>query len=377
MKKILVSIILIVLLIAGGATIAIMQSNRAKTPTSTVEMDLNPGATFVVNSNNVVLSVAFSNEDADLIYSDIQTVGRNIEDVAKDFTQKAIEASSAAKEYIDLDVSASSGADENCITITVSGNAEQCEALKNNLVAKVNGVFDENGIFGRAVADIKAQTTDLAAKYADIAAELKLDASEFANKTEAEILSIINEQGKKLEGLTSSALDSVESFINGSIIAPLQDAVDALEIQIANKQADILAEQQKIASKRQEIADWEEQIKEYPSLKEALQPGIDAAYSAIDGFEQTINGFNQDIAEWQTEVTENLAEIEQKITEKIAKLKETAKTQFETFKTTLNERIEAHKATLQAYKAEFEANKEARLAAIKAWRESFNTPSQA
>ena len=150
MKKILLSIFLVVLLVAGGVTLGVIQSNKAKTPTSTVEMDLNPGASFVVNSNNVVLSVAFTNEDADLIYSGIEVVGRNIEEVAKDFTQKAIEASSAAKEYIDLDVTDSADADTNCITITVSGNAEQCEKLKNSLVQKINSVFDENGIFGRA-----------------------------------------------------------------------------------------------------------------------------------------------------------------------------------------------------------------------------------
>lgn len=373
MKKILLTIVLVLLLVTGGVTIGIIQSNKAKTPTSTVEMDLNPGASFVVNSNNVVLSVAFTNEDADLIYSDIKVVGRNIEEVARDFTQKAIEASSIAKEYIDLDVNASADADTNCITITVSGNAEQCEKLKNSLVKKINSVFDENGIFGRAVADIKAQTTNLAEKYADIAEDLKLDASEFVNKTEAEVLSIINEQSKKLEGLTSSAIDDVEEFINGAVITNMHNIVDGLEAQIQSAQSEIASLNQQIASKKAEISDWQIQLNQTPALKEMLQGYIDLANNAIDGFNQQIKTLNNNIAELQSQVKSKLAEIEQKITAKIAELRQTAKTQFETLKATLNERIQSHKAALEAHKAEFEANKTAVLESIKAWRDSFNT----
>ena len=60
MKKIILSVVLVVLLIAGVVTVGVIKSNEAKTPTFTVEMDLNPGATFVVNSKNVVLSATFA-----------------------------------------------------------------------------------------------------------------------------------------------------------------------------------------------------------------------------------------------------------------------------------------------------------------------------
>lgn len=366
MKKIILSIVLVVLLIAGGVTIGVIQSNKAKTPTSTVEMDLNPGASFVVNSNNIILSVAFTNEDADLVYSDIETIGRNINDVAKDFTQKAIESN-----YIDLSVNASSdvNTNQNRITIVVSGNAEQCEALKNSLVEKVNGVFDENGIFGLAVGSINEQATNLVAKYTEIAQDLKLDAQEFANKTEAEILSMINEQGKKLEGLTSDAIGDVEDFINGTVITGLQNAVDALETQIANAQSEIESFGEQITAKKAQITEWQQQLSQTPALQEMLQGYIDLANTAIDGFNQQISTLKSDISQWQTQVKAKLAEIEQKVAEKIAELKQAAKTQFETLKTQLNTAIENHKAALNAYKANFEQNKEEILSQIQQWRE--------
>lgn len=373
MKKIILSFVLVIILVACVGGLGVIQSNKAKTATSTVQMDLNPGATFVVNSNNIVLSVAFTNEDADLIYSDIKTVGRSIEEVAKDFTQKAIEASSTVKKYIDIDVTSSGGSDANCITITVSGNKEQCEKLQTALVSKINGVFDENGIFGRAVANIKTQTTNLAQKYAEIAQDLKLDAQQFANKTEAEVLAIINERGKQLEGLTSGALSQVEDFINGTVITSLQNAVNAIQTQIANTQTQIETIQQNIQSKKAEIAEWQQQLSNaLPALKETLQGYINLANQAIDGFNAEINELKLDIKEWEAQAKAKLAEINKKISVKVAELKETAQAQFATLKNTLAERINAHKSALNAHKQAFEANKEAQLAQIKAWRESFN-----
>ena len=127
MKKIILTFVLVVLLVAGGITLGVIKSNEAKTATSTVEMDLNPSASFVVNKNNVVLSVVFANEDADLIFSDIEVVGRSMEEVAKDFTQRSIEVGTNVQgnAIISLSADATAGGNQNCITFTVTGNAEQ------------------------------------------------------------------------------------------------------------------------------------------------------------------------------------------------------------------------------------------------------------
>lgn len=350
MKKILISIVLIVILVAGGITIGVIKTNEAKTPTSTVEMDLNPGASFVVNSNNIVLSVVYTNEDADLIYSDIKVIGRSIEEVARDFTQKAIESGKniANETLISLDLNTNNfDEDTNCITITINGNKKQAEALQSALVNKVNAVFDQNGIFGRAVADIQTQTTDLANKYGQIAADLKLDVAEFANKTETQILEIINEQAKKFEGLTSTAIDEVEAFINSTVIANIQESINNLETQIQ--------------SARAEIAEIQTQL-------EAMLP-----QNMKDLYKSQINQFNQNIKKLEAQVKTKLAEINNKVSNKIAELKQTASTRFAELKADLQEKIEAHKTELENFKTAFEADKQARIDAIKAWRESFNT----
>lgn len=342
MKKVFLTIILLVVLVGAGIAIGVSRSNQQQTPTSTVEMDLNPNAVFTVNENNVVLSVTFTNEDADLIFSDIKTVGRKMDEVAKDFAQKAIEASSALKEYISISANASSDGDTNVINITITGNQKQAEALQQAVVDGINEVFDENGIFGRAVASISTQTTDLVNKYSDIAQKLQIDVAEFANKTEAEILAIIQEQSSRLQGLVSSQLDDVYNYINGSVIQPLQNAVEQLESEIATHQAN--------------IEEWEETYGDY--IPEAIK--------------QQINQAKEFIKDKQAEVKTKMAEINKKIDDYVKTLRDEAKTQFAQLKTELNNRIQAHKAELEAHIESFEANKQAVLADIQAWRDSFN-----
>ena len=348
MKKMILSIVLVVLLVAGGITLGVVKDKQAKTPTSTVEMDLNPSASFVVNSNNLVLSASFSNQDADIIFSDIEVVGRNIEEVAKDFTERAIKFTSDAKSYISIDASFNpgEGSEENCIHITVSGDAKQAEALRNALVNKVNAVFDENGVFGRAVGAIRTSAEDLINKYKDVAEDMQIDVSELAGKTEAEILAMINEQGKKLEGLTSDALGKVKEFVEGDVIANLESAIDSLE--------------QLIQKLETQIDGWLELYGN--DLPETIKTQIQTAKNTISQYKEQIKAKRNEIV--------------QKIAEKITELKEQARTEFESLKTKLNAGIEARKAELEAHIQNFEANKEARLAEIKAWRDSFNTSAE-
>lgn len=349
MKKLILTFVLVILLVGGGITLGVIKSNEAKTATSTVEMDLNPSASFVVNKNNVVLSVVFTNEDADLIFSDIEVVGRSMEEVAKDFTQRSIEVGTNVQgnAIINLNADASTGAAQNCITFTITGDAKQAEALQTALVNKVNAVFDENGIFGRAVADIKAATTNLAQKYEGLAEKFAIDAAEFEGKTEAEILAMINEKGKQLEGLTSQSIEDLEAFINSSVIQNIEDAIDALEEQIETAEA-------QIDTLLDTYGDY---------IPEIIKQQIATA-------KNTINEHKADIKAKQ-------AEIKQKIETKINELKVAAKTQFETLKTEFDAKVAAYKATYDAYKAEFDAKsaeaKEQTKEAIQAWRDAFNT----
>lgn len=342
MKKIIISIILVVILVAGGVAVGIIKTRQNETPSSTVEMDLNPSAVFTVNSNNVVLSVAYTNEDADLIYSDIKIIGRKIEDVAKDFAQNAIEASSLENQYINISADASTDGSTNCINITISGNQKQAENLRSAIENKINTVFDENGIFGRASTQIVTQTTDLVGKYESIATKLNIDLTEFNDKTEAEVLKIINEQTKRYQGLISTQFSEVEAYINGSVIQPLQDTVDQLQASIAEHKAN--------------IQQWEDAHSEFiPDL-----------------IKNQIKQAKNEISRLESQVKSKMAEINQKIDAYVKTLREEAKTTIAELKTELVNRIEANKTALQNHKANFEANKQAVLAEIQAWRDSFN-----
>ena len=340
MKKIIVSIIVLVLLLGGGVWLGVYLNNQNNTPTASVQMDLNPSAQFVVNSKNKVLSVTYLNNDANNIYANIEVEGKDINDVAREFTITAIKSGY----NIDVTVDSSSDGTKNVISLHIDGSEEQAEALKQSISNAINTAFDENGVFGRAVATINAQTTELVEKYSAIAKEIGLDVKDFADKTETEILQMIRERSEQLKGVVGDKLASLEKFLNEDVIAKIKESINSAKASIDDikKQIDSLSEQIKQLS---------------GEVKKQAQ--------------EQLNKLKQSLNEAKSTLSDLQKSFEEKVNAEIAKLKEESKALIAKCKETINAKIEAYKEIYDAHIEAFEKDKETTIAAIKAWREAI------
>jgi len=203
--KIISLAVLVVVLVALIVTLIIItnnQNHQSKTANSTVEMSVNPDVELVVSENNKVLSVNYKNTDAEIIFSDSELIGKNIEEVAKMFVEQATKAG-----YIDVNT------DGTTVTITVNGKVEKdIKAIEDKVIAKVNEYFDENGIIAGAVASVK---DDVSAKAEEMGVTAKkyylmlkaqaLDPSlkleDLKDETEQELMDRINASVKEYEGI--------------------------------------------------------------------------------------------------------------------------------------------------------------------------------
>lgn len=98
-----------------------------------VAVDINPSIEFVVDSNDVVESFIFLNEDAAILCSDLDFVGMNIDDAIELFVQTATEAG-----YIDPE------GDDNAVLITVlgeDGEEPRLEQIRDRIRDRLNRHF--------------------------------------------------------------------------------------------------------------------------------------------------------------------------------------------------------------------------------------------
>ena len=321
--KSILTILVVALLLAGGIWLAIYLNNINNTPTSTVELNLNPSVQFVVIGKNNVLSVNYLNEDAEIVFSNIKSEGKDVAEVAKEFAQVAIDTG-----FIDISLDASATADQNAITISVTGNAQASEELSEAIKNKINGVFDENGVFARAVIQAQQTTENLVQKYSDVATNLKLDLEDLKNKSEEQILALIHERSQKIKDVSASLLDNLSLDNLSPILQQAKNTINDLINQIED-----LTEQ----------------------LNTSATPTI---------VQNTINSLQSQLKELQKSFEKQLDNVISTLKQQSAVLMENIETSYNNLKTQYQNAINAHKQA-------FEQNKEATLTAIEQWRAQF------
>src|SRR5574344_760783 len=211
-KKIIITLLVLAVLVGGGiwAGIALTKRNNTATAVVTLNRDggtsasegdgriveLNdsgtatssPSVQLVVNANGKVLSTVHLNADADTIYASIDVTGKSVDEACAEYADAVIKTGAFS-----LNVSAQQS--KNIFSLVVSSSdTKQAESIKSSVTAKIDAKFDASGIYGAVKSEILTQTADLKAKYNKIANSLYMDAQEFEGKTEAEIVSLINEQ---------------------------------------------------------------------------------------------------------------------------------------------------------------------------------------
>ena len=127
--------------------------------TTYVSMRINPEIELVANADGEVISVTAVNEDGDTVLAEVDLIGMSIEDAGEAFTKTATELG-----YIEIT------ATDSTVYIDVqSVDDEKVKDIKDKLTLKINGFFNNNGIYGK----VKPETVE---KYADKVSEWNVSA---------------------------------------------------------------------------------------------------------------------------------------------------------------------------------------------------------
>ena len=341
---IILAIVLVLVIVAGIIALCIPKDE----PSKIMQVDINPSCQFVLNKNNRVVSVNCINEDAQIVLQDTDFVGMTAEQAAQTLVKISTEAG-----YIKVDVqgnvSTATGARSVNITLSVSTDVDT-EKLQQSIVDSVNKYFDENGIIYGAICS-KVEGFENALN------QLGVDAEEFANKTEAEMLELMGKTSKELEGI---ALENRDKFYSKYNELKKQFDVQKLEDVITKIQAQV-DEAQKLVDKYQaDVKQYKKSIDELPDgvLKDKAKSNYDSANKLLDSARDSLNELNKQLDEAKKNLRDTMNKLQEELDKAIKTLEEESTKIYTQAKETLQKKYEEIKASLDEHKAYFEQNKE-------------------
>ena len=157
--KRLLSLVLVMLLILGSAFQIVSCAGSEKKPAegtyTRMTVDINPSVEFMVDDQNKVVSVTALNDDGSILIAGEAFIGKTPEEATELVVQLATDAGYLVKGEISVENTDS----KNEVKISVSGNSEYAEQLRENLKANVEKMLADSGIIG-AVNTIEAKTLE-------------------------------------------------------------------------------------------------------------------------------------------------------------------------------------------------------------------------
>src|SRR5574344_182086 len=175
-----------------------------------------------------------------------------------------------------------------------------------------------------------------------------MDDKEFEGKTEAEIVSLINEQSKKYQDITASELAKIETdfdLVNKAII----DAITTAENQIDTQTKLVASLELKINN-----------------CEASVNLGI-----SLDGLKAQLETAKTKLQEAKAELEKEKAELEAKLKEYLKTLKTESEQLIKAAKENYAKVVDNFKGRYETYKANFEKDatqKESTLKSISDWR---------
>lgn len=309
-------ILAIAIVVIVACVLLIVLLPKKTSPYAVMELDVNPKVQFVLDTDNKVMHVNYINEDAETLLSDEKIEGLDVKKATEKFVNLCIEAG-----FMDVDT------EGDTVNVTIyCDNSDKIEELALDIKQTINTYFGENGIIAGAVMNIK---TNFEEAYQNISQ----NASDFADMTQQEILSLIDETSEDLKDISISLRTDLYKFITELKNDPLFENMPTLE---------------------EKIAQFKEQLENAPILTDAQKDEI-----------------NKQIDELQKNLDELLKQFQEKLDEKLEELRTLSKEIFETAKQLLNEKIEQTRALIEEHKQYFEQNKEQILAQIEQYQNSL------
>lgn len=185
MKKRIVSAILALSLMLGASLAFCSCGEKVPTaPEGTVTritVDVNPSVELMVDDQNKVVAVTALNDDGSVLIAGEELVGKTPEEATEIIVSLCVDTGYLVKGEISVD--------ENSVKISVSGNSEYAEYLKNKIEENTNEFLEKHDINGK-VEKIEAAKIE---KLRELALETSLFTEEEINAmTEEELYKVIS-----------------------------------------------------------------------------------------------------------------------------------------------------------------------------------------
>lgn len=201
--------------------------NNNNEASSEMTLSINPEVSFILDANDKVLSIKCENEDASVLYADINFVGKDVDSAIQIFIERA-----AITGHVDLN------GDE--ITLDINGKSSvDVEALKAKAKAKIEQVFQNLGVNIEVKVQnltVEAQKEALKVKAKVLAPEKTMQ--ELYSMSNEELLKLINDKQKELKDLTFEQIENVNDLYSSAkntllkTIESLRTNIEELEEQI-------------------------------------------------------------------------------------------------------------------------------------------------
>ncbi len=177
MKKKLASLMLATVLCTGLVMplSGCLQNDGAEGETTRMTVNINPSIELMVDGENKVISATALNDDGSVILAGEAMVGKTSEEAVELIVSISCEAG-----YL---VQGNVTADENTVSVSVSGNAQAAAALYEKAAEKVQSALDKAGVTGKVE---RAQALALE--------ELRKIAAECCDYTEEELNAMTEEE---------------------------------------------------------------------------------------------------------------------------------------------------------------------------------------
>jgi hypothetical protein len=149
------NVLIVTTVVVVAAVICYLIFNFNGKSLSYVGISINPDVQLAVNEDNIVEDVIPINEDADIITSDLELVGMNVEAASEEIIDAAIETG-----YID------EYSDENVIVVTAANEDEEIrQDLEERVIAALNDNFEERKIFPVIITGVSDEMKAEASTY--------------------------------------------------------------------------------------------------------------------------------------------------------------------------------------------------------------------
>lgn len=269
----------------------------------TMEMSVNPGVTFVVDANDKIVSVSYDNEETNIIYANVNFVGKNVNEVATLFVQYA-----TISGHIGLQLSGQI----NDFTIKVGGENENAvNKLKESAKKAVEDTYRSLGLTVNvdATVDATLQTT-LIDKVCSLYKEY--DVQECAQKSVDELIKLVNDKQKEYEGLTYDLIEEVQNQVTANWNSSFQILIESAKTQLNNAKENLEEYKTELKNLKESyessknlgalvppvvLESIENEIKATEQLIKDAEKTIEEAETVLDGYIDTFRLYEKQIVE--------------------------------------------------------------------------------